>query len=135
MPKTKIYQAYELPRTVVDLVRAVCADYPRRVQYIKKLEKKECEDICELDTLHMCQKLNKIVDEALEPIEETLRGILLEDICEKRGYEHSPAANIISKNAYYMRKRKFLFDIAFRLSLIIAYYESGCHRKIREERC
>lgn len=118
MPKTKIYQAYELPRTVVDVVRAVCADYPRRAAVMKNLERKECREIYELAALQTCRKLNRIVDEALEPIEEVLRKIVLEDICEKRGYEHSPAMVMISKNAYYMRKRKFLYDIAERLSLI-----------------
>ena len=118
MPKTKIYQAYELPRTVVDIVRAVCADYPRRATVIKKIEQKECEDIYKLAVLHTYKNLNEIVDEALEPIEEVLRKIVLEDICEKRGYEHSPAMVMISKNAYYMRKRKFLYDIASRMSLI-----------------
>ena len=112
MGKTRIYQAHELPRTVVDVVRAVCADYGRRDKVIKASER--CGDA----TVEMYIFLNEVVDEALESIEEVLRPMVLEDICEKRGYEHSPAASMISKNGYYKRKRKFLYDIAVAMSLI-----------------
>ncbi len=116
MGKTKIYQAHELPRTVVDIVRAVCADYKRREKFIKLHD--QGNEVTELISLDMCKFLNEIVDESLNPIEPTLRPMVLEDICEKRGYEHSPAASIISKNGYYKRKRKFLYDIAAAMSLI-----------------
>ncbi len=118
MGKTKIYQAHELPRTVVDVVRAVCADYGRRAKLIKASEQSGGEDSRAAATFETCVFFNEIVDEALESIEAVLRPMVLEDICEKRGYEHSPAASMISKNGYYKRKRKFLYDIAVSMALI-----------------
>ena len=62
--------------------------------------------------------INKAINNALEEIEVGLRKIIINDIIENRGYSKSGAQIVISKNAYYRRRRKLIYDIAVLLSLI-----------------
>ncbi|MCD8308457.1 MAG: hypothetical protein LUD19_01285 [Clostridia bacterium] len=111
MPKSKRYYDYEIPSTVVDIVKTVCADYTRREQAIKY-------NGVSGETLANYINLNGIIDDALSDIETGIREELLRDIGRRRGYEQSNFCYCISKNAYYRRKRKLIYDIAKGLNLL-----------------
>lgn len=113
MPKKRMYFKWEIPTSVVDIVTTVCADYERRERMIRYAGVTG-------DVLERYVELNATIDKALECIELGIRRDLLRDICEGRGYEHSPAASFLAKNSYYQRKRKLIHDIAVGLSLIPA---------------
>ena len=111
MPKKKMYFKWEIPTSVVDIVKTVCADYDRRDRIIKN-------STADGDVLERCIELNAAIDRALETVEVGMRRELLRDIYEGRGYDHSPISSYIAKNSYYQRKRKLIHDIASGLYLI-----------------
>lgn len=102
---------YSVPTGVSWIVRAVCADYDRRVQRLRNNDLRE-------DAKETCLRLNKAVDDALISIETGMKKAMIDDIRFGRGYDHSPASLMISKNTYYRRKRKVVFAIASNLCLI-----------------
>lgn len=112
MARRRLYHRdrYTLPGSVVDIVKSICADYERRRRVMEHVED---EQVCA-----MCLMLNGAIDTALSEVEEGLRGDLLSDLAEGRGYERSAAADKISKNAYYNRRRKLVYDIAHGLALL-----------------
>lgn len=97
---------------IVDIVKAVCADYDRRkraIHYSLLTDEVRQEYI----------RLNDAIDKALEEnIEEGVRGYIFTDIQLGRGYDFSPASPYYAKNTYYQRKRKIIHDIAAILKLI-----------------
>ena len=102
---------YELPPSVVSMVKALCSDRERR----KKLL------LCPGLSHGVAAVLNAhdtAIESALEKIEPALRDIILDDICRGRGYDFSPATKLCAKNTYYARKRKFFFDAAVYLNVI-----------------
>ena len=111
MPKPKLYFQSDIPATVTEIVRAMCADYPRRSRAI------QFEDIPNAVRIRYIE-LNSIIDTALESVEIGIRKDLLRDVQRRRGYDFSPAAECISKNTYYRRKKKLIYDIAIGLHLI-----------------
>ncbi len=111
MARNKLYFTYDVPTSITRVVNAVCADYERRERAIKY-------SAITGDTLDKYIELNAAVDRALEDVEVGLRKILLDDISSGRGYYKSSAVCLVSKNAYYCRRRKLIHDIATSLSLI-----------------
>ncbi len=102
---------YELPTSVVEIVKTLCADYFRRERAIRYGNVTGA-------VLDRYIELNANIDMALETIEVGIRMDILRDIQFRRGYDFSPASVCISKNTYYTRKKKLIYDIAKRLSLI-----------------
>lgn len=111
MPKQKPYYQYDIPSSVVEIVKTICADYNRREQAIKFGNVSG-------EVLDKYIELNAIITAALEDVEFGIRMDILRDIQNRRGYDFSPASYCISKNTYYKRKKKLIYDIAKRLALI-----------------
>jgi hypothetical protein len=109
--RKKIFQQYDIPTSVVNIVIALCGDYPRRKKSLQS-------NAAPVDILESYKNLNVAIDKALEDIEVGLRGIIISDITEYRGYNKSGAQVVISKNAYYRRRRKLIHDIAVGMRLI-----------------
>jgi uncharacterized membrane-anchored protein len=111
MPKPKLYFKWDIPTSIVDIVKAICADYDRRERTIKF-------GTISGAVLERYIELNNAVDKALQDVEIGLRNYLLSDIRYNRGYDYSDAQEIIAKNTYYNRKRKLIHDIAIELKLL-----------------
>lgn len=111
MSRQKIYFKWEVPKTVVDIVKTICADYERREYLIKY-------SAITGTVLERYIELNAIIDKALEDVEIGIRRDLLKDISCERGFDRSYISLCIGKNTYYRRKRKLVHDIAEGLSLI-----------------
>lgn len=111
MSKTKLYYQFELPSSVVEIVKTVCADYTRRDRAIKLGNVTG-------EVLTRYIELNSVIESSLEEIEVGIRMDILKDIQNRRGYDFSPASSYISKNTYYKRKKKLIYDIAKSLALI-----------------
>lgn len=111
MPKPKKYFQYELPSSVVEIVKTLCADYSRRERAIKYGNVTGA-------VLERYVELNATIDTALEDVEIGIRMDMLRDIQNRRGYDFSPASYCISKNTYYKRKKKLIYDIAKNLALV-----------------
>lgn len=111
MPRKKIYDRWEIPYGVVQIVCAVCCDYARR-------DKAICNLTEEHKVLDEYKRLNGIIDDALGEIEVGVRSVMFDDIRLSRGYMCSPCSYLLAKNTYYNRKRKLIHDIAVGLNLI-----------------
>ena len=111
MAKEKMYYSWNIPASVVYLVNAICADYERRQRAIKYSTVTGA-------VLERYIQLNSVIDQALSEVEVSLRADLLQDITAGRGYTKSSAQYLVSKNAYYRRRRKLIHDIATELSLL-----------------
>lgn len=111
MARQKMYFKYDIPTTIVEIVKAICGDYERRERLIR-------HGTITGEVLSRYVFLNSIVDKALEEVEVGIRKNMLEDIQYRRGYDFSPASPFISKNTYYRRKRKLIYDIAVGLALM-----------------
>ena len=111
MSRQKMYFKWEIPTSVVDIVKTICADYDRRERMIK-------HSTITGSVLARYVELNAIIDKALEDIEIGIRRDMLDDIQKGRGYDFSAASPFIAKNTYYHRKRKLIHDIAEGLALI-----------------
>lgn len=105
------YYDWTIPRSVVTVVRAVCADYERRRIAI---EKKVVDDRVREEYV----RINNVIDAALDDVEIGIRFTLLEDVVSGKGYEGTIASPFLAKNSYYNRKRKLVHDIAVGLNLI-----------------
>ena len=111
MARQRMYFNWEIPQSIVAVVNAICADYERREKAIRY------STITGV-VLDKYVELNAIVDRALEDIEPGVRKEILRDISEGRGYYKSGMQIILSKNAYYRRRRKLVHDIAKDLALL-----------------
>jgi hypothetical protein len=111
MARQKMYFKYDIPTSVVELVKAVCSDYNRRERAIKF-------GSITGEVLDRYIFLNTAIDKALECIEAGIRKDMLSDISKKRGFQFSAASMLISKDAYYRRRRKLIYDIAKELALL-----------------
>ena len=109
--KTKIYLKWEIPTNIVLIVKSICADYERRAKVIALAK-------ADGAVIEKYKELNDAIDKALEDVEPGIRKSLLKDFVEHLGYDRSGATFILSKNAYYRRKRKMIRDIAHYLNLI-----------------
>lgn len=108
MERRKWYSSWNIPRSVVNVVRSMCADYDRRALLIKS----------GAPLSDKYRELNAAIDRGLDFVEEGIRRTILDDIHLGRGYGYSPASAIIAKNAYYSRKNKAVYTIACELRLL-----------------
>ena len=95
MARQKMYFKWDMPTSIVEIVKAICADYDRRERAIK------FGNVAG-DVLMKYVELNNVINNALQAVEVGIRTELLRDIQNRRGYEHSAAALIIAKNTYYV---------------------------------
>ena len=92
-----------IPPTVADIVTLICQDYRMR-----KAKGSLPDDY----------RFTEIIQNALEVCETGIAEAIFEDICLRRGYWCSPINYLISKNAYYDRKKAVVRSIAIGLHLI-----------------
>ena len=92
-----------VPPTVAEIVTLICQDY--RMRRAK-------------DALPADYGFTSVIQSALGVCETGIADAILEDICLRRGYWCSPINYLISKNAYYERKRAVVRSIAIGLHLI-----------------
>lgn len=111
MARVKMYFKWEIPTSVVNMVNSICADYERRERAIKYSS-------ITGPVLAKYIQLNSVIDDALNDVEVGIRGAILRDIAEGRGYNRSHTQGLASKNTYYRRRRKLIHDIAKSLSLL-----------------
>ena len=109
--RKKEYFAYEIPTSTVRVVTSICADYNRREAAIK-------HSAVTGAVLARYVELNNAVDVALYDVEPGIRDLMLRDVADGVGYNRSAVACQLSKNAYYRRRRKLVYDIAVNLSLL-----------------
>ena len=109
MSRRRVFGRWEIPPTVVEIVKSICADYDRRAIAIQTAAE---------DVVNTYKAMNDAIDHAMQDIEPEIRRTMLEDIYNGRGYYSSPASAIISKNAYYSRRHKAIHDIAVKLMLL-----------------
>lgn len=109
--RPKQFYNYELPSSVVKIVRAQCADFKRKEDALKSGAVKG-------EILLSYSVTNAAIKKALDTIEEPCREFFLSDIAENRGYDKSKSQWLLSHNAYYARKRKAIYDVAKFLLLI-----------------
>lgn len=92
-----------IPSSVADIVIMICLDY--RMRRAK-------------GTLPEDYYIEKVIQNALQACEPAIADAILEDISLRRGYWCSPINYLISKNAFYERKRAVVRGIAIGLNLI-----------------
>lgn len=102
-----MYRKYNIPRTVATVVNAICADYARRAK-----------ELSNGTATSECERLNAIVDDALENVESGIRKQLLYDISHKIGYRRSAVRSMLAPNTYYARREQVVHDIAVAVGLI-----------------
>ena len=113
MPRAKIYDDTPMPRGVVMIAKAICADYDRRAKALST-------GIKDRRVREAYERMNGWVDEALDTIEEpAIRAELLRDMVARRGYDRSRVQWCICANSYYARRRKVLYLVAKSASLIV----------------
>lgn len=111
MGRRKIYPEWHVPRSVVNMVHAVCGDYYRRRMAISQRD----VDGAVFDEY---VRLNSVIDTALTDIEDILQETLLSNVADGVGYDKSYAAMFLSRNAYYRRRNKFIHDVAVGLRFV-----------------
>lgn len=111
MARPKLYYKWELPKTVVETVRSICADYDRRELAIKY-------STISGEVLERYIELNSAIESALSEIAPEIREYMLCDVATGRGYDFSPCTSFVSRRIYYLKKRKLVHDIAEKLYLI-----------------
>lgn len=111
MARPKTRYEYEIPKTVVEIVCGMCADYGRRELAIKH------SNIVG-ETLARYIELNRAIDSSLNLCDSRITNHLIEDIAEGRGYAFSQCSVVMAKNTYYENKRKFIYHVARKLNLI-----------------
>lgn len=111
MARQRLYYKYEIPPLVVEIVKALCADYDRRERAIRYAAITGA-------VLARYVELNGAIDAALADLDPELRRGMLEDISLGRGYNLSMISPYLAKNTYYYKKRKLIHDIALQLALL-----------------
>lgn len=102
---------YKLPSSVVNVVKCIIIDYERREGAIK-------HSAISGAVLARYIELNGAIEKALSEIEAGIRTYMIDDIIHGIGYERSLVQPLLSKNAYYRRRRKLIYDIAVELALL-----------------
>lgn len=110
--RIEAHRQMRLPVTVRDLVQAICADHERRENEMRRWRGTA-------EQRDMWRKADGIIADALDLIDPALRGIMLDDISHRRGYEKSRAHVMMSRKMYYSEKNKVETAIAYGLWLII----------------
>lgn len=102
---------YKIPSSVVNVVKSIIIDYDRREGAINR-------SAISGAVLARYIELNSAIDKSLSDIEAGIRKYMIYDIVNGIGYERSQINTLMSKNAYYRRRRKLIYDIAVDLSLL-----------------
>lgn len=110
MPRKTTYFQHKVPSSVVNVVKSIIVDYKRREGAIKS-------GAISGTVLERYIELNTAIDKALSDIENGIRTYMIEDIITGVGYERSLVQPLLSKDAYYRRRRKLIYDIAVELAL------------------
>ena len=111
MGRPKIRYKYEIPKTVVEIVCSICADYERRELAIRHSN-------ITGETLERYIELNGAIEHALGMIDARVKVYLLEDVAVGRGYDFSQCSGLVAKNTYYEAKRRFIYEIAKKIYLL-----------------
>ena len=111
MGRPKLYHAWNIPKSVVDIVKTLCADYPRRK---KSIERGECSG----RILDEYERINNAIDLSISDIEDGMRDRVLSDLVSGVGYDFSQSSVCVGKNQYYKIKRKRIYTIAVGLILV-----------------
>lgn len=111
MGRHKEFYEFRVPKGVADIAEAVISDYRRR-------EKSITGDMIVNHVEENYIRLNAAVDRALACVEPGIRKDMMRDIELGRGYTRSPVSALLSKNAYYRRRRKLVYDVAYELALL-----------------
>ena len=111
MARQKIYFKHEIPSSVVDIVKTLCADYVRRERALRWDQLSE-------GVKNEYSRLNNAIDAALSIISASSRLDMVKDIGLGRGYDSSPCSPFLAKNTYYQRKREIVHNIAINLKLL-----------------
>lgn len=111
MGNVKIYGEYSMPQTVINLVKAICADYERRKKAIT------CGKVDGF-VLRQYVDFNNAIDKILQNVDLGLRVDLMRDLANGSGYNFSQASPYMAKNTYYRYKKKFLYELAVELHLM-----------------
>ena len=104
-----------ITKTVMGLVEALCADYPRRRRLADYLSYTKGNDA---DLAHL-RGINEKIDEALNEVDEGLRGYMLSDIANRNGYGRSMASPFIRKDSYYAQKNKAILKMAMLFHFVV----------------
>ena len=111
MGRPKMYYEWELPKSVVEVVRGVCADYERRENAIKYSS-------ITGEVLDRYIEFNSAIESAVSEISTDLRRIIIQDVADNVGYDFSQCSLAMARKTYYQKKRKFIHDVAEKLFLI-----------------
>ena len=111
MGRPRKYYDFEIPKTVVEIVKGICSDYERREAAIKHSN-------ITGDVLSRYIELNSAIDAALSDVPEDARKDMLKDVGEGVGYDYSMCSVVISRKTYYLQKRKFVHDVAKKIFLL-----------------
>ena len=111
MGRPRIYYEFEVPRSVVEIVKSLCADYERRELAIKHSN-------ISGDVLMRYVELNAAIDKAFSSFSPEVKGWMLSDVASGRGYDYSQCTSLLGRKAYYLKNRKIIFDIALDLYLL-----------------
>ena len=110
--RSEAHRQMRLPVTVRDMVQAICADCERRENEMRRWRGTP-------EQREMWRKTEAVITDALEQVDPGIRGIILDDIAHRRGYEKSRAHGLMSRKMYYNEKNKVETAIACGLWLII----------------
>lgn len=105
---------FRVSKTALNVIMALCADYPRRKRLIDCKFRTRTTD----DDIERFKQTNEIIDKALLVVDEGIREYILIDIAVGHGYESSMASPYIAKNPYYTQKNRAIEEMAKGFHLI-----------------
>lgn len=103
---------YELPATIVRLVAALCGDYIR----MKEALKRETSDQKKLTYLTYTYTISTEIAKATGLV-GCYVDEMIGDIADHKGYDKSELSNVITRGKYYRGKTKAIYKIAEALFL------------------
>ncbi|MBQ3015268.1 MAG: hypothetical protein IJD79_00650 [Clostridia bacterium] len=113
MGRKKIYNNWNHPQSLVNIIETIISDYPRRDRIVRFSSASET-------VIEEYRRLNAIIDRAVNELEPELARIVKCDMIDRIGYDKSRASLCASKSTYYNRKRKLIHDIAVYMCLVDA---------------
>lgn len=100
---------YNVPKDIVQTVKALCNGYKRREVDIRCNSKDE-------KIIETYKMLNEAIDRALEKVEPSLRKDIMFDIVNGLGWKYTQVY-FTGRDLYYITKKKFIHDVAVELGL------------------
>ena len=111
MGRPRFRYRYEIPKTVVEIVCSICADYERRELAIKHSN-------ITGEILSRYVELNEAIESSLVACDARVKEYIIMDVAEGRGYDFSPCSTLVAKNTYYESKRRFIYEVAKKINLL-----------------